>query len=157
MGSTMTKDRDPFERRIVSAGLRRPLAGGVVLALWAIQPAFSDVATGTRGAVATVQPLATEAGIAAMEAGGNAVDAAIAAALTLGVVDNHNSCLGGGCFIVIRTSAGKLIAIDGREMAPAKATRDMFLDAARRLGKPATELSTTGPLAVGTPGALRPT
>lgn len=51
--------------------------------------------------VASVQPLATEAGVAAFEAGGNAIDAAVAAAVTLGVVDNHNSGLGGGCFILI--------------------------------------------------------
>lgn len=100
--------------------------------------------------VATVQPLATDAGVAAFEAGGNAVDAAVAAALTLGVVDNHNSGLGGGCFILIRRADGTLVAIDGREEAPAAATRDMFL----RDGEADPELSQTGPLAVAIPGAL---
>ncbi len=103
-----------------------------------------------RCVVATVQPLATDAGIEAYQNGGNAVDAAIAAALTLGVVDNHNSGLGGGCFILIRCPDGSITAIDGREMAPAAATRDMFL----RDGKAQPELSTTGPLAIGVPGAL---
>jgi gamma-glutamyltranspeptidase/glutathione hydrolase len=100
--------------------------------------------------VASVQPLATDAGVAAFEAGGNAIDAAVAAAVTLGVVDNHNSGLGGGCFILIRRADGTLVAIDGREVAPAAATRDMFL----RDGEAVPELSQTGPLAVAIPGAL---
>lgn len=104
----------------------------------------------SRGVIATVQPIATDAGLAAFDAGGNAVDAAIAAALTLGVVDGHNSGLGGGCFILMRTAAGKLVAIDGRETAPAAATRDLYV----RDGKAVAELSQTGPLAVAVPGAL---
>src|SRR4029453_11202258 len=82
--------------------------------------------------------------------GGNAIDAAIAVGLTLGVVDARNSGLGGGCFILIRRADGKLIAIDGREMAPGKASRDMYL----KDGKLQPELSQTGPLAAATPGAL---
>ncbi len=100
--------------------------------------------------VASVHPLATDAGTAAYLRGGNAVDAAIATALTLGVVDNHNSGIGGGCFILIRDPLGKITAIDGRERAPLAATADMYL----RDGKADPELSTTGPLAVATPGAL---
>ncbi|TWU24506.1 gamma-glutamyltransferase [Bythopirellula polymerisocia] len=100
--------------------------------------------------VASVNPLATQAGLDAFEQGGNAVDAAIATALTLGVVDNHNSGLGGGCFILIRLPDGSLAAIDGREKAPAAATRDMYV----REGVAQPELSTTGPLAVAVPGAL---
>src|SRR4051794_6754508 len=80
-----------------------------------------NAATSTKGMVATVHPLATDAGVAALKKGGNAIDAAIAAGLTLGVVDAHNSGLGGGCFILIRRADGKLIAIDARETAPAKA------------------------------------
>lgn len=112
--------------------------------------ALAEPADAERGMVATVNPLATEAGQAALKNGGNAVDAAVAAALTLGVVDSHNSGVGGGCFILIRRADGKLIAIDGRETAPAKAHRDMFL----RDGRPDTELSQTGPLASGVPGAV---
>ena len=111
-------------------------------------PPFS--ATGRGGAVATVHPLATAAGIDALRKGGNAIDAAIAAGLTLGVVDTANSGIGGGCFILIRKSDGSLLAIDGRETAPAAATRDMFL----KNGKADPTLSTTGPLASGVPGAL---
>jgi gamma-glutamyltranspeptidase/glutathione hydrolase len=100
--------------------------------------------------VATVHPLATDAGLAALARGGNAIDAAIAAALTLGVVDQHNSGLGGGCFILIRDRRSQLTVIDGRETAPANATRDMYV----AQGKPQPALSQTGPLAVATPGAL---
>src|SRR4051794_3489859 len=86
----------------------------------------SDLASGTNGIVASVNDIATRAGIDAMKRGGNAVDAAVATALTLGVVDSFNSGIGGGCFVLIRRSNGKFLAIDGREMAPSAATRDMF-------------------------------
>lgn len=113
-------------------------------------PTLGWQASGERGMVASVHPVATDAGLAVLKSGGNAVDAAIATALTLGVVDNHNSGIGGGCFILIRTADGKLVAIDGREAAPAAAFRDMYL----RDGEAQTNLSQTGPLAVGVPGAL---
>ena len=70
--------------------------------------------------------------------------------LTLGVVDGANSGIGGGCFLLIRLANGKIVAIDGRETAPAAATRDMFL----RDGKADTQLSQTGALASGVPGEL---
>ena len=104
----------------------------------------------TEGFVASVQPLATQAGLDALRAGGNAIDAAAAVALTLGVVDGHNSGIGGGCFFLARLADGTFIALDGRETAPAKATRDMFL----KDGQVVSELSKTGPLASATPGAL---
>ena len=107
-------------------------------------------ATSKLSMVATVNPIATDAGVAALDAGGNAVDAAIAAALTLGVVDGFNSGIGGGCFILIRTADGKIIAIDGREMAPQAASRDMYI----RNGKADGKLSQIGALASGVPGAL---
>jgi gamma-glutamyltranspeptidase/glutathione hydrolase len=111
--------------------------------------AFADTATGERWMVATGHPIATEAAVGVFRDGGNAVDAAVAAALTLGVVDGNNSGIGGGCLILIRSADG-LTAIDGREMAPATSHKDMFL----RDGKPMPEASQTGPLAVGLPGAL---
>jgi len=107
-------------------------------------------ATGHHGIAATVQPIATQAAVSALKRGGNAVDAAVAAALTLGVVDGHNSGIGGGCFMLIRLASGQVVAVDGRETAPAKADRDMFI----REGKAAPLLSQTGPLAAGVPGAL---
>lgn len=107
-------------------------------------------AAGTNGVIATVHPLATEAGIAVMQRGGNAIDAAVAAALTLGVVDGFNSGIGGGCFMVVRLANGSVVVIDGREQAPASATRNMFL----RDGKADPDLSQTGALAIGIPGSL---
>ena len=104
----------------------------------------------TNGIVATVHPLASEEAIKAFTAGGNAVDAAVAAALTLGVVDGHNSGIGGGCFMLVWRANGEFVALDGRETAPALATRDMFV----RNGKADPKLSQTGALAAGIPGAL---
>src|SRR5262245_32507986 len=109
-----------------------------------------NAAVSNKGMVASVHPLATDAGIAALRKGGNAIDAAIAVGLTLGVVDARNSGLGAGCCILIRRANGNFVAIDGRETAPAKASRDMYLLGAT----PQPELSQTGPLAVATPGAL---
>lgn len=103
-----------------------------------------------KGAVASVHPLATQAGVNALKKGGNAVDAAIATALTLGVVDGHNSGIGGGCFIIVHAPDGKITCIDGREMAPAKAHRDLYVIN----GKLDEEASKTGALAAGVPGAL---
>jgi gamma-glutamyltranspeptidase/glutathione hydrolase len=110
----------------------------------------AEPATSERDMVATVNPLATQSGVNAFEAGGNAIDAAVAAALTLGVVDGHNSGIGGGCFILLRRADGKLFCIDGREVAPAAATRDMYVVD----GELRPSLSKTGPLACGVPGAV---
>lgn len=104
----------------------------------------------SRGMVATVHPLATDRAVDAMRRGGNAVDAIVTAGLVLSVVDSHNSGIGGGCFLLIRRANGEVVAIDGRETAPAKAARDMFL----RDGKAVAELSQTGALAVGVPGEI---
>ncbi len=112
--------------------------------------AFGHAASAEHFMLATVHPIATDAGVEVFRAGGNAVDAAVTAALTLGVVDAGNSGIGGGCLILIRTPDGKFMAIDGRETAPAKAHRDMFLHE----GKPNPTASQTGPLASGVPGAL---
>lgn len=112
-------------------------------------PTFTKSARG-KAVAATVHPLATEAALQMMREGGNAIDAIVAAAVTLSVVDGHNSGIGGGCFLLIRSSQGEVFAIDGREKAPAAAKHDMFL----RNGKPDTKLSQTGPLACGIPGEI---
>ncbi len=127
--------------------------GSVQLSAKPIDSSVGAYATLTKngdGAVASVNPIATQAGIDAFDQGGNAIDAALAVAFTLGVVDSHNSGIGGGCFILIRTAGGEVFAIDGREMAPAKAHRDMFI----RNGKAVGELSKVGPLAIGIPGSV---
>jgi gamma-glutamyltranspeptidase/glutathione hydrolase len=110
--------------------------------------AHANVAEAPHGMVASVQPQATDAGVAILKSGGNAIDAAIATALTLGVVDGHNSGIGGGCFMLVRLADGRMLALDGREMAGAKATATMFI----RDGKGDTDLSQTGALASGVPG-----
>ncbi len=142
----------PLKRRWKFAA---PLIAALFIVAAITQPGWSQsdpsTARSTKNMVATVHPLATAAAIHALERGGNAVDAAVAAGLTLGVVDGFNSGIGGGCFVLIHTAAGEVVAIDGREMAPAAAHRDMFL----RNGQPDTSLSQTGPLAIGVPGALK--
>ena len=130
----------------------RHALAGLAIALFCapLVQAGGELAHGERGIVATVHPLATDAAVETLKRGGNAIDAAVAAALTLGIVDGQNSGIGGGCFMLIRLADGKFAAIDGRETAPAAATRDMFV----RDGKADPELSLTGPLAAGVPGAL---
>ena len=120
------------------------------LLFWAVTAWAGNVAHGEKGAVASVHPLATRAGLEVLKNGGNAVDAAVAVGVTLGVVDGYNSGLGGGCLLLIRRASGEIVAIDGREMAPAAATRDTFL----REGKADTKLSQTGALASGIPGSV---
>jgi len=123
----------------------------VALALLVHTALFATDAAFPKRAIATVHPLATAAGQQAFEKGGNAIDAAIAAGLTLGVVDGHNSGIGGGCFFVIHAADGTVTCIDGREMAPAKAQRDMYVID----GKLDDEASKTGALASGVPGYLK--
>ena len=127
--------------------LRPPLAALAACCMLAAQPAFAEP---VRGYAATVHPLATRAALDAFEAGGNAIDAAVAAGLTLGVVDGHNSGIGGGCFFLVRLADGRVFCLDGREIAPAAASRDMYI----RDGQPDGSLSKTGALASGVPGAL---
>jgi gamma-glutamyltranspeptidase/glutathione hydrolase len=137
--------------------IRRTAAIPILALVVFASPAVADtVAHGTHGAVASVNPLATQAGLEVLKNGGNAVDAAVAVGVTLGVVDSHNSGLGGGCFMLIHRAngpgrtGGEIVAIDGREMAPAAATRDMFL----QNGQANPDLSQTGPLASGIPGSV---
>ncbi len=81
------------------------------------------------GAVASAHPLASKVGVEIMKKGGNAVDAAIATQLALAVVYPNAGNLGGGGFMVANLANGQTVALDYREMAPASAHRDMYLDA----------------------------
>lgn len=131
--------------------LFRPLAACFLALASCVSSASAQSAPEpTKYMLATVHPLATEAGLEVFRQGGNAIDAAVTAALTLGVVDGFNSGIGGGCFILVRTADGRLIALDARETAPAAAFRELYL----RDGQPQSELSATGALSVATPGAL---
>ena len=107
-------------------------------------------ASNSKFAIATVDPIATNAGIKAFMEGGNAFDAAISAGLTLGVVNGYNSGIGGGCFIIGRKSNGEIFVINGRERAPFKAHEKMFVEN----GKPLSNLSKEGALSIAVPGAL---
>src|SRR4030095_8144967 len=109
----------------------------------AVAHGSEKLARGQKGAAASVNPIASELGIKVLQDGGNAVDAAVAMGLMLGVVDPHNAGLGGGCFLLIRKPDGEFVALDGRECAPAAATRATFL----RDGKADPKLRQTGPLA----------
>src|SRR5271166_1442626 len=79
--------------------------------------------------VASVHELASRAGVEMMQAGGNAVDAAVATGFALAVVHPQAGNIGGGGFLLFRTSAGETRFIDFREKAPAAATENMYLDA----------------------------
>lgn len=107
--------------------------------------------TVTHGAVVSAHPLASEAGLQMLQQHGNAVDAAIATQLALAVVYPGAGNLGGGGFLVGHLKNGKNIAIDYREAAPAKASRDMYLD---KSGNADTKLSQDGHLAPGVPGTI---
>lgn len=84
------------------------------------------VARGANGAVATCEPHATAVGLEVLKAGGNAVDAAVAIALTLAVTHPQAGNLGGGGFLVVRMADGRTSAFDFRERAPASATATMY-------------------------------
>ena len=99
------------------------------------------------GMVVTSQPDATRAGVAMLEAGGNAVDAAVAAAFAVGVTQPFSAGLGGGGFILIHRPGGQVVAVDARETAPAAADRDMYVRDGVR-----DDASMVGGLAVATPG-----
>lgn len=113
------------------------------------QPA--EQPAGDSAMVVTDAPLATDVGVQILRDGGNAVDAAVAVAFALAVVYPEAGNIGGGGFMVVRTTAGEEAALDFRETAPLAATRDMYLDGA---GQP-TDRSVTGHLAAGVPGAVR--
>lgn len=103
-----------------------------------------------RAAIASAHPLATGAGLEVLRAGGNAFDAAVAVSAALAVVEPTGSGLtGGGIYLLHRQSDGVEVALDAREIAPATATRDMYLDAQ---GNPVPGLSTDSALAAGIPG-----
>lgn len=103
------------------------------------------------GAVVSAHPLASKVGVEILKQGGNAVDAAIATQLALAVVYPNAGNIGGGGFFVAKLSNGEAVAIDYREMAPAKAHRDMYLDAD---GNARTDKSQLGHLSSGVPGTV---
>jgi gamma-glutamyltranspeptidase/glutathione hydrolase len=143
------------------AWIRPLLALIVVAALLAVpaavtaQPAQADkqpTATGRGGAAATVDVLATGAAVEALRDGANAIDAAVVAAAVLGVTEPFSCGIGGGGFMVIRTSDGRVTTIDHREKAPAAMRPDSFFEAGQPL--PFNDARYSG-LSVGVPGTVR--
>jgi gamma-glutamyltranspeptidase / glutathione hydrolase len=111
-------------------------------------------AVGTGGAVASDDVEATSAGLEVLRSGGNAIDAAVAVAATLGVADPFVAGIGGGGYLVYYDArTHRVSTIDGRETAPQLATQDLFIDPAT--GKPlAFPVAVTSGLSVGVPGTL---
>jgi len=97
--------------------------------LTTVQAAWREPVRAPHAMVASTERVASEIGVAVMKRGGNAVDAAVAVAFALAVVYPSAGNLGGGGFMMIRQSDGTATAIDYREMAPAAATRDMYIGA----------------------------
>src|SRR5579862_394402 len=118
----------------------------VMAPAWAAQPVHARHAM-----VVTVEEHATDAGVAVLQAGGNAVDAAVAVGFALAVTHPSAGNIGGGGFMLVRLADGRSTFLDFRERAPEKASRNMYLDAS---GKP-TQDSVAGYRAAGVPGSVR--
>ena len=110
------------------------------------------VAHGSMGAVSCNNIYATRAGLEILNKGGNAFDAAVAVSLTLSVVEPHHSGIGGGCFsLLYDAKTGKTEGIDGRGIAPAAATADLFI----KDGEVQDEWKDLGGQSVALPGLLK--
>src|SRR5438477_354105 len=103
------------------------------------------------GMVAAREAHATDVGVAVLESGGNAIDAAVAVGFALAVTHPAAGNIGGGGFLLARFADGRTTFIDFRERAPAAATRDMYLDSKGSV----TEDSVIGYRASGVPGTVR--
>ena len=116
-----------------------------------VAPSGPPTSIGTGGAAGSVERLATQTAIETLRHGGNAVDAAVAAAGVLGVTEPFSCGIGGGGFMVIRAADGKVTTIDGRETAPAAMTPTSFWENGAPL--PFNDARWSG-MSVGVPGTL---
>jgi gamma-glutamyltranspeptidase/glutathione hydrolase len=134
----------------------KALAGALILSIVLTPPlafAKTPVATGTGGAVATISEKASESAMTILNKGGNAIDAAVAAAATLGVTDPFSCGIGGGGFMVIYLAKDKrVITIDHRETAPSSFSPAVF----QENGKPVDfDTAVASGASVGVPGTVR--
>jgi len=106
----------------------------------------------TTGLVVSSQSLASDAGAAILQKGGNAADAAVATAFALAVTYPFAGNIGGGGFMIVRDPSGKATTFDYREKAPLKSTQTMYLDAQGKIDR---KLTAEGYLAPGVPGTVR--
>jgi gamma-glutamyltranspeptidase/glutathione hydrolase len=138
---------------IAALGLVLPASGA--LGAKPAQTAKQPTATGTGGAVATVDHDASQVGMQVLREGGNAVDAAVAAAAALGVTEPYSCGIGGGGFMVVYDADdGSVSTIDSRESAPADFQPYSFIDPDTGEPIPFEERVTSG-LGVGVPGTIR--
>jgi gamma-glutamyltranspeptidase/glutathione hydrolase len=115
--------------------------------------AKTPVATGRGGAAATISEQATRSAITILDQGGNAVDAAVAAAATLGVTDPFSCGIGGGGFMVVYLAKERrVITIDHRETAPAATTPTLFIENGKEMD---FDTAVASGLSVGVPGTVR--
>ena len=123
----------------------------IALAGQGTPPAKQPTAIGKDGGAATVDALGTQAAIDTLRRGGNAVDAAVAAAGVLGVVEPFSCGIGGGGFMVIRTRKGEVTTIDSRELSPRDMRPDSFMENGAPL--PFNDARYSG-LSAGVPGTV---
>jgi len=139
---------------VLSCGAASPAATNQAATASTVQITKQPVAVGSGGAVASDDVQATSAGLDVLRHGGNAIDAAVAVAATLGVADPFVAGIGGGGYLVYYNARTRQVqTIDGRETAPALADANLFIDPAT--GKPlAFPTAVTSGLSVGVPGTL---
>src|SRR3989454_877710 len=148
--------RTTFCRCVFLLGLMPPPVHGQAAAEFRDRPHDArgwptQAVRASHGMIATDEELGSEAGVEILKRGGNAVDAAVAVACALDVVDPAAGNIGGGGFMLIRVADGKTTFLDYREVAPGKATRDMYIG---KDGKLDAEASVIGYRSVAVPGTV---
>ena len=160
----MSNHRDVSTRRrrrlTLAAGLALVALGTVSLAQSSVSRAQGNLGLGDPGVrggvVTTSEPLAAKAGAEILRQGGNAIDAAVAVAFALNVIEPQSSGIGGGGFMMIHLAkSGETFVVDSREEAPAAATPDMFLLASDPSSAFGFGIRSTSGIAVGLPGMVR--
>jgi gamma-glutamyltranspeptidase/glutathione hydrolase len=144
--SAIVVELSRFQRLIALFGACLLISGAALMEAPDAEAASAAPATGRKGMVVSTHAAAARAGAQILEAGGNAVDAAVATAFAVGVVQPFSAGVGGGAFALVRLPDGTLHALDARETAPAAATPTMYTDP----GVP-KYASIQGPLAVAVP------